>query len=246
MKPNHNYESCPPTNIVDLSTALPSLKDSAVWKKRTEDVRENEWALYQKSLAVLHQALDRILARPFDPITIGELCNLIEVAFALGRRACGLPAQESDKKDPNGDAAFMREVDHMLNKVYGTESNAKATPPPQRSAPIGRDAAPPGSASLVGRDAAPSGSASLTKQSSSADAPVSQPSASSNSNTTTPPDKAAPAAPKSHEGGTEVPHSPKHKPYWLNGHYYANPEYPESVARAMFTNRHQSPGRRGY
>ena len=25
----------------------------------------------------------------------------------------------------------------------------------------------------------------------------------------------------------------KHKPYWLNGHYYENPEYPENIARAM-------------
>jgi hypothetical protein len=25
----------------------------------------------------------------------------------------------------------------------------------------------------------------------------------------------------------------KHKPYWLNGHYYQNPEYPEHIARAI-------------
>ena len=25
----------------------------------------------------------------------------------------------------------------------------------------------------------------------------------------------------------------KHKPYWLNGHYYENPEYPEHIARAI-------------
>ena len=120
------HSPCIANNIVDLSTALPPLQDSAVWTKRAEDVRENEWALYQKSLAVLHQALDRILARPFDPVTIGELCNLIEVAFALGRRACGLPAQESDKKDPNGDAAFMREVDQTLNKIYGANGNGSS------------------------------------------------------------------------------------------------------------------------
>ena len=91
MKRLHIQTPCPTNNIVDLTTALPSLQNSAVWKNRAEEVRENEWVLYKKSLAVIDKALDRIRARPFDPITIADLVKLIEVAVDLGRRAAGVP-----------------------------------------------------------------------------------------------------------------------------------------------------------
>lgn len=124
MKHHRFHSPCPTNNIVDLSTALPCLEDSVVWKKRAEEVRENEWALYQKSLAVIDQALDHILARPFDPITIGDLVKLIETAFALGRRAVGLSSDKSHQS--NSDSAFMREVDQTLNKVYGQNVNGSS------------------------------------------------------------------------------------------------------------------------
>ena len=124
MQPHRIEPPCPTNNIVDLSTALPRIEDSAVWKKRAEDVRENEWALYQKSLAVVDQALDRILARPFDPLTIGELVKLVDVAFALGRRAAGLPPDNSQQS--NSDSAFIREVDQTLNKIYGQGVNGSS------------------------------------------------------------------------------------------------------------------------
>ena len=127
MKRPHIQTHCPTTNIVDLSTALPSLEDSAAWKKRAEEVRENEWVLYKKSLAAMDNALDRILARPFDPITIADLVKLIEVAFALGRRAVGLPLDSSkDSTDANSHSAFMREVDQTLEKIYGQQGNGSS------------------------------------------------------------------------------------------------------------------------
>jgi len=248
----HNNRPCPPTNIVDLSP-LPQLEDSAVWKKRAEDVRENEWLLYRKSLAVIDRALDRILARPFDPVTIDELVKLIEVGFALGRRAVGLPEASNDFPGSSSHAAFMREVDQTLAKIYGGRDAAET------------DCKVTGSVSVAGRDAAPSASASLAHRNNSPSG-LSHPPPAAN-------DQNPPVAPKSDEGGatnqppgartevprtaatgtenppvdgarTEVPRPAKHKPYWLNGHYYPNPEYPEAVARAMFTNSHQTSQRR--
>ena len=35
-------------------------------------------------------------------------------------------------------------------------------------------------------------------------------------------------------GESPATNTKKHKPYWLNGRYYENPEYPENVVRAMF------------
>jgi hypothetical protein len=48
---------------------------------------------------------------------------------------------------------------------------------------------------------------------------------------------AAGVSPASEPGvspGGPSPTPKKHKPYWLNGHYYENPAYPEHIARAMF------------
>jgi hypothetical protein len=42
----------------------------------------------------------------------------------------------------------------------------------------------------------------------------------------------SPSSASSRLGGGSQPK--KHKPYWLNGHYYQNPEYPENIARAIF------------
>ena len=47
---------------------------------------------------------------------------------------------------------------------------------------------------------------------------------------------AAGVSPASEPGvspGDANPAPKKHKPYWLNGHYYQNPEYPEYIARAI-------------
>jgi hypothetical protein len=45
----------------------------------------------------------------------------------------------------------------------------------------------------------------------------------------------SPSSASSRLGGGSQPK--KHKPYWLNGHYYENPEYPENIARAICARR---------
>src|SRR5687767_3791428 len=66
------------------------------------------------------QTRDLILARPFDPVTIGDLAKLIDAAFALGRRAAGLPADGPIGSD---DPPFMREFEEALRKIYGPDED---------------------------------------------------------------------------------------------------------------------------
>lgn len=61
------------------------------WKQRQDEVRENEWRLYKKAVEVIERRLDRFLDCPFEKFSIRDLCEILQLALNLGRRAVGLP-----------------------------------------------------------------------------------------------------------------------------------------------------------
>jgi hypothetical protein len=219
------------SNIVQLSTTPPPLEDSALWKKRAEEVRESEWALYEKTLEVVDKALDCMLARPFDPVSIRDMAKLLEVAFTLGRRAVGLPLDGSQQPfTSNSNFSFVPpQVDHTQNGRDGSPSgppdnSSSGSPPPQPPTEIARVESPRTNvaASLPSLPSLTSFPSKPTE--------VASPEARTEVSDSSPQEDAE----------AQVHHPKKHKPYWLNGHYYPNPEFPYAVACAMVANSQRS------
>src|SRR5688500_8975608 len=117
-----------------LKQIIPRLENSAAWKKHSDEVRENEWALYKKMLALLHQALDQRAARYFDKMTVDEIAVLVEAALKLGSHALGIPypATNAALKKPAGDLdSARRDMETDLRRAYGDQPE----PPPSVSSP---------------------------------------------------------------------------------------------------------------
>ncbi len=98
-------------------------KESADFKRRTELFREQEWVLHEEMLAAASDAVARIRAVKRCP-TIPEITRLLELAFLLGRRACGLPFKAEFPAFPPPVA--QPDCKEALKKVYGESRQTQA------------------------------------------------------------------------------------------------------------------------
>lgn len=133
----HYYPKTRRTMDIDNPTPLQPVEPD--FEFRQSAVRRDEWDLYCKGLKVVRDAFDRLIENPPPSVTLPQVARLLEVVNKIGRIASGLGYDAVEHRVPQ-DAAFMIEVDAILDRVFAkppneTEKLPASTPEPQITQP---------------------------------------------------------------------------------------------------------------
>jgi hypothetical protein len=88
------------------------------WERRSEQLREQEWAMAQKLLTAAGALLRRVLARRETEASVNEITRMLDLASRLGRLATGLQTERTEITGPDGGPISL-EVEVALRKIYG-------------------------------------------------------------------------------------------------------------------------------
>jgi len=113
----------PPTEVTRPTALVPFEPD---FEFRQSAVRRDEWDLYCKGLKVVRDAFDRLIENPPPSVTLPQVARLLEVVNKIGRIASGLGYDDVEHRVPQ-DAAFMIEVDAILDRVFTKPEEPKPT-----------------------------------------------------------------------------------------------------------------------
>ena len=101
---------------------------AAVWGKRQQEVRQEEWELHAECIQAGREALKRFYEKG-KGATLGDIARILELASTLGRLASGLA---TDKMEITGEAGrpVRIEVTLALEKIYGQPIPGEVATPP--------------------------------------------------------------------------------------------------------------------
>jgi hypothetical protein len=120
-------------NISSLALDQLLRDEQSSWKERTERFRIQEWLLHEEMLRAASAAVAELLKRPCLP-SLRDIIKLYELAFQLGRLACGLPLDPGDQSAPVAPST-RPDVEAALNKIYGPDDSAQPTTSPPQQTP---------------------------------------------------------------------------------------------------------------
>src|SRR5262245_829307 len=132
-------------DALDLLVRASSARTTADYER----LREAEFQLFQR---VLRESR-RWLRLASDPrrrdVSLGQVCQAIELATRLGRRAAGMPVGDELRRHPGSEGApggwTGPSAAEALEKIYGSgapESGGSGTPLPDSSLPVGTGVPP--------------------------------------------------------------------------------------------------------
>jgi len=107
------------------------------WTEREEKMRERQWQMFERLLAVAGTLLERVLFRRKREATLAEVSRMLELAAQLGRLATD-PGNSRDGVSAGWSPAFEAEWERSLLKVYGPEWVAGRKAREGRQGPGGR------------------------------------------------------------------------------------------------------------
>jgi hypothetical protein len=91
--------------------------ETSSWKERAERFRLQEWLLHEQMLQAASDAAREIQKRP-RLASLNDIVKLYDLAFALGRRACGMPLEPPAV--PEFEPPFSHpDVQTALDRIYG-------------------------------------------------------------------------------------------------------------------------------
>jgi hypothetical protein len=96
----------------------------AVCQDRSEQLREQEWQMAQRLLALASTLITRLRLQT-DGASPSQIHALLDLASRLGRLSCAPPADRLELSPTHG--SLPPEVQEALNRIYGSASN-EATP----------------------------------------------------------------------------------------------------------------------
>ena len=105
------------------------------WPGRSEQLRQQEWAMAQKLLAAAGALLDRLRFQSVAEASYSDVTRLLDLASRLGRLATGLQTDSTEVTGPGGGPISI-EVEVALRKIYGQPLPGEVidcdvvTPPP--------------------------------------------------------------------------------------------------------------------
>lgn len=88
------------------------------WAKRAGELREKEWEITQKALALVSKLMDRLLKRMRGRATIQDTARLLEIASKVGRLSTGLATERGELSGVDGEPIKV-DLEIALKKVYG-------------------------------------------------------------------------------------------------------------------------------
>jgi hypothetical protein len=77
------------------------------------------------------EALHQIQKRPSLP-SLGDLVKIIDLAFTLGRLACGMPLDPAAEAKPDPPSGYP-DAEAALLKIYGPDDSSKPAASPERT-----------------------------------------------------------------------------------------------------------------
>jgi hypothetical protein len=103
--------------------------EASNWKERVERFRLQEWLLHEEMLQAATAAARQLRNRP-GRAGFNDMLKLYELAFALGRRACGLPLEPAPAAEPAPTPLYPG-TEAALEKIYGKNDSSKTAAPPE-------------------------------------------------------------------------------------------------------------------
>jgi hypothetical protein len=95
----------------------------AVCQNRSEQLREQEWQMAQRLLALASTLITRLRLQT-DYASPSQIHTLLDLASRLGRLSCALPTDSLQLLPTHG--SLPPEVQDALNRVYGSASKPAA------------------------------------------------------------------------------------------------------------------------
>jgi hypothetical protein len=96
---------------------------SAEWLKRAEQVREREWQMHERCIAVAEKALKAFMDREKVYANLADISRILEVASKLGRLAAGMATEKTEVTGEDG-GPIRVEFEAMLKKIYSEAAPA--------------------------------------------------------------------------------------------------------------------------
>lgn len=126
-----------------MSDQTPDLKPKAVqvstiqpleaWSARADQLRQQEWEMAQKLLAISRALLRRISTRDEFKASLAEISRMLDLASRLGRLATGLATDHQQLSGPAGNPIPI-DITVALDRIYGPSVSAPHPAVPVRAA----------------------------------------------------------------------------------------------------------------
>ncbi len=115
------------------SLALDQLvsNETTCWKERVLRFRIQEWLLHEEMLQTASNIVRQLQKHP-RRASLNDLVNLINLASALGRRACGMPLDLGAGTESESPPSYP-DFEAALRKIYGTTDFCKPAVSPESS-----------------------------------------------------------------------------------------------------------------
>ncbi len=97
--------------------------ETSDWRGRAERFRLQEWLLHEQMLQAASDAIAQLRKHP-RRASLSDIVKLHELAFALGRRACGMPLDPPPAARPEPPPR-RPDVQAALRKIYGSAGDAQ-------------------------------------------------------------------------------------------------------------------------
>ena len=95
----------------------------AVCRDRSEQLREQEWQMAQRLLALASTLITRLRLQT-DCASPSQIHALLDLASRLGRLSCALPTDRPEALPACG--SLPPEIQEALNRIYGSASKEAA------------------------------------------------------------------------------------------------------------------------
>jgi hypothetical protein len=112
----------------EISNQIPT--SPAVWRDRSQELREAEWKAHKECLQAAEYALKTMRGQK---CSVSDVAKLLDLASKLGRLATGMATESVEHAwSQYYDPRFLAQIEAELDKVFGKPINVESqtSPPP--------------------------------------------------------------------------------------------------------------------
>ena len=104
--------------------------ETSDWKERVERFRLQEWLFHEEMLQAASETV-RQLRKHTSRASLNDLVKIIDLAFVLGHRACGMPLDLAASAESDPPSCYP-DYEAALNKIYGPSNSCKPAASPEQ------------------------------------------------------------------------------------------------------------------